>query len=157
MNNNKGFLKYNKEQLKEGRKDFLNMNGSEEYLTEEFVEFIIYEVLLDIGQEITELRQAIIKKFPKYEGLYSFSECWAMKENKIYVKLIAKPNIYYDEGTEVFGQGKKRITMFDWDDALKNGKLLVIGSKENKLVVRKSMCDEFNVEFEVEYKEIKDE
>jgi hypothetical protein len=78
------------------------------------------------------------------------------KENKIYVKLIAKANRYYDEGTEVFGQGKKRITMLDWDDALKNGKLLVRGLKENKLVVRRSHCDEFEVEPWVEFKEIKD-
>jgi len=156
--NNKGFLKYDIEKLKEGRKDFLNMYGSEECLTEGFVDFIVMEVLQNIGYDIPELRQAILNKFPQYnEGIFPFSEAWASLDNRLYVKLIAKPGFYYDEGTEVFNYEGKRFTLTEWKEWQESGICTVRGLHEGKWDGECSTCDEFEVEQFVEYKEIENE
>ena len=77
------------------------------------------------------------------------------KENKIYVKLIAKANKYYDEGTEVFDYDGKRFTLTEWEDIQKHGICTVRGLKEGKWDGECSTCDEFEVEPLVEFKEIK--
>jgi len=80
--------------------------------------------------------------------------------NNKYVKLIAKPNEYYDDGTEVFGSFEhplpaRRFTIQEWEDCENgHGWACVVGFREGNLDREISFCDEFEVEYNVEYKEV---
>lgn len=73
-----------------------------------------------------------------------------------YVSLIAKPNTYYDGGTEVFNYDGKRYTVDEWNECIKVGTCGTRGYYKGKLDGDWSVCDEFDVIYNVEFKELKD-
>jgi len=59
------YFDLNTEKLRLALADMLCMNGSREYLTEEFVDLIVYELVYDLGLKLPELRPGILKKYPQ--------------------------------------------------------------------------------------------
>ena len=68
-----------------------------------------------------------------------------------YVKLISKPDEYYDEGTEVFNYEGKRFTIEEWESCQPHGICCVRGLYKGNWDGECSTCDEFEVEYGVEY------
>ena len=142
-------LKYDKAQIIRTWKDMLNMNGSVESLSDEYIEFIVWDVMVKLGEDVPELRQSIINKFPQFnkgDVILPISHIWNYSDNKIYVKLIAKPNTYYDEGSEVFKCDGVRYTMNEWAECCLNGNCDVIGISNGIWENKSLTCDEFEVE-----------
>jgi len=72
-----------------------------------------------------------------------------------HVKLIAKPNYYYDENTEVFNYDGERYTVRKWEQCEKeDSDILVRGLKNGKWDGELSLREEFEVEKNVKYKKI---
>ena len=61
----RNYFKIDKEKLQLALEDMLCMNGSKEYLTEEFVDLMVYELVYDLGIKLPELRPGILKKYPQ--------------------------------------------------------------------------------------------
>jgi hypothetical protein len=61
----------------------------------------------------------------------------------MYIKLIAKPDYYYDSGTEVFNYDGERYTEEDWNKCLKVGCCGVRGDYKGKEDGEWSICEEF--------------
>ena len=59
------YFSFDKEKLQLALEDMLHMNGSKEYLTEEFVDLMVYELVYDLGIQLPELRPGILKKYPQ--------------------------------------------------------------------------------------------
>lgn len=71
-----------------------------------------------------------------------------------YVKLISKPNQYYDSGTEVFNYDGKRYTLEEWQKCIDIGSCGARGYHNGELDGDWSFCDEFDVIYNVEFKDI---
>jgi len=71
-----------------------------------------------------------------------------------YVKLTSKPNHYYDEGTEVFNYGGERYNLTEWNECLERGICGTRGLRNGEYDGEWSLCEEFDVEHNAEYKTI---
>ena len=66
-----------------------------------------------------------------------------------YIKLTARPNTYYDVGTEVFDYDGKRFTKGEWELWLESGIVCVRGYVNGYTDGETSTIDEFDVEYGV--------
>jgi hypothetical protein len=73
-----------------------------------------------------------------------------------YVKLIAKQGFYYDQGTEVFDYDGKRYTIEEWNKCIEEEICGARGLRNGEYDGEMSVIEEFDVEYGVEFKEIKD-
>jgi hypothetical protein len=71
-----------------------------------------------------------------------------------HIKLIAKPNSYYDAGTEVYNYDGNRFTKDDWNEWVKSGIACVRGYVKGTLDGDTSLIEEFEVEYGVGPKSI---
>jgi len=74
-----------------------------------------------------------------------------------HIKLIAKPGFYYDEGTEVYNYEGERFRKDEWENWVKSGIVCVRGYRNGEEDGDCSIIEEFEVEYEVGPKSIKED